>query len=116
LTLLAAAIVCKAIIATDEWPLRLVVGDLMTDPDEDGDDYGIGLMSSLELLALLENQGFLTKDKRIVTVEAWQRHGKIFPKIGRPNTSAFSENAPRFQTINPAIKYLPTERTEHARA
>lgn len=73
ITLLAAAITIKAVIATDEWPLRIVVESLLEDPDDDGDTYEISLMSSLDILALLEQEGKLTQDIRIQTVETWLR-------------------------------------------
>lgn len=73
IALLASAVTIKAVIATDEWPLRLVVESLLEDPDEDGDAYDISLMSSLDILALLEAEGLLTVDARIQTVDAWMR-------------------------------------------
>lgn len=72
ITLLASALAFDAVIATDEWPLRLVVKSLLNDADE-GDDYAIDLMSSLDILELLEQGGLLTREFRIQTVETWVR-------------------------------------------
>lgn len=73
IALLASAVTVKAVIATDEWPLRLVVESLLEDPDDDGDTYEIALMSSLDILALLEAEGLLTVETRVQTVDAWMR-------------------------------------------
>ena len=75
-TLLAAAVETKAVIATDDWPLRLVTQSLLDDPDEDDDTYDIGLMSTLDVLAILEQGGLLTADTRMQTVEGWMRKGE----------------------------------------
>lgn len=77
LELLASAVVFKAVVATDEWPLSLVVRDLMADPD---DDYGLGLMSSLDILYLLEENAKLTRELRIQTCETWQRLNEKLPR------------------------------------
>ncbi len=67
LDLLATTIELKGIMATDEWPLRIVAQDLMEDPDE----YEIGIYHSLELLQLLENYGKLSPENRRKTVRSW---------------------------------------------
>lgn len=72
LELLATAVVLKGIIATDEWPLRLVAEDLMQDPE----DYPIGLFTSLNILHLLEINSKLTADERRKTVRDWIRSGE----------------------------------------
>lgn len=92
LTLLASAVVFRTVIATDEWPLRMVVQDLTADPD---DDYGIELMSSLEVLALFERQGLLTQEARVQTVDSWQRLRESLPKGWQADYERlFSEMAP----------------------
>lgn len=65
--LLATTIVLKGILATDEWPLRLVAKDLMEDPEE----YKIDLYNSLELLYLMEMNGKLNPEERRRTVRSW---------------------------------------------
>lgn len=65
--LLATAVALKCSIATDEWPLRQVALDLMNDPDE----YHIELLSSIELLCILEMDGKITSEQRRDTVKAW---------------------------------------------
>lgn len=67
LELLATTVELKGIMATDEWPLRLVAKDLM----EDQDEYEIGICHSLELLQLLESNGKLTPEDRRKTVRSW---------------------------------------------
>lgn len=66
--LLATAVVVRAAIATDEWPLRKVVEYLGEDEDE---SYKIALMSSIELIALLEQNGKISRAQRIETVQKW---------------------------------------------
>lgn len=70
LELLAASIVLKGVLATDEWPLRHVAQDLM----EDQDECQIGLFDSLELLHLLETNERLRPDERRKTVQSWIRY------------------------------------------
>lgn len=67
LELLATTIIIKGIIATDEWPLRLVATDLMEDPEE----YKIGLLNSLELLHLIQENGKISPEDRRKTVRSW---------------------------------------------
>jgi hypothetical protein len=75
LELLGTAIVLKGIVATDEWPLRLVCEDLMGDPD-----YPIGTMNSLDVLSLLESHGKLSADDRRQTVDSWVRLREKLPR------------------------------------
>lgn len=65
--LLATTIVIKGIMATDEWPLRLVATDLM----EDQEEYKIGLFNSLELLHLIQENGKISPEDRRKTVRSW---------------------------------------------
>lgn len=67
LELLATAIIIKGIIATDEWPLRLIAADLM----EDQEEYKIGLFNSLELLHLIQENGKISPEDRRKTVRSW---------------------------------------------
>ncbi len=67
LDLLCTAAVVGCSIATDEWPLRLVVEDLRKD---DGDFTG-DLYTSLDLLNLFEINGQLTASQRQETVADW---------------------------------------------
>ena len=67
LELLATTIIIKGIIATDEWPLRLVATDLM----EDQEEYKIGLFNSLKLLHLIEEDGKVSPEDRRKTVRSW---------------------------------------------
>lgn len=91
LELLASAVVLRAIVATDEWPLGLVIRDLMQDPD----DYEIELMTSLDILHLLEKNGKLARDIRIQTCDSWIRLGEKMPTDWRKQYKAlFGEPAP----------------------
>lgn len=74
LELLGTAIVLKGVVATDEWPLRLVCADLMEDPD-----YQIGVMNSFDILSLLESHGKLCADDRRQTVDSWVRLREKLP-------------------------------------
>jgi hypothetical protein len=67
-TALATAMELNAILATDEWPLRHVA--------EQYDDEPIPLLSSVELLAVLEADGALTREQRVLTVRAWLKEGQ----------------------------------------
>jgi len=69
LELIATTLTLGGVMATDEWPLRLVAEDLMQEPD----DYKLGLFSSIQLLHLLESHGRLTADQRRETVDLWIR-------------------------------------------
>ena len=68
--LLATVISVRGMLATDEWPLRTVAYDLLEDPNE----YNIGVLSSLDLLHLLEVNGKLTPEDRRTTVDSWVRY------------------------------------------
>lgn len=69
LELLATCVTIKCLLATDEWPLRLVAADLMEDPEE----YEIGILNSLELIHLFELNGLIDAKQRRITVDAWVR-------------------------------------------
>ncbi|MES2040385.1 MAG: hypothetical protein V4495_21405 [Pseudomonadota bacterium] len=79
LDLLATAIVMEAVVATDEWPLRLVVNDLMSVAGE----YEMGLFSSVDMLHLLEVDGKLTPDDRKMTIKSWLRYEEKLPREWR---------------------------------
>lgn len=94
LELLASAVVFRAAVATDEWPLGLIVQDLMQDPE----DYDIGLMTSIDVLHLLEKNGKLTREVRIQTCDSWIRLGEKMPNDWRKLYLAlFGEEAPSAQ-------------------
>lgn len=76
LELLATTIVLRGVMATDEWPLRLVAEDLMQDAAE----YDIGLFNSLDILHLLERNGKLSAHDRKMTVDFWVRDGQKLPR------------------------------------
>lgn len=79
LTLLATAVVLGAVIATDERALQLIVQDLMGDPDE----YPVGVVCSLDVLAMFERANMLTKEQRTTTVDTWLRLGERLPMTWR---------------------------------
>jgi hypothetical protein len=74
LELLATAIALRAAIATDEWPLKLLVEDLTR--DNDADDYGIEVFTSVHMLRILENAGFISPEERVATMRSWLRSGE----------------------------------------
>lgn len=92
LELLATAIEMEALIATDEWPLAFVVDDLMRDPDE---GYRIGIMTSVDILYLLEQAGKLSREERILTVKSWMQNAENLHRDWRSfYRKLFNENAP----------------------
>lgn len=92
LDLLATAIVFESIIATDEWPLRLVVDDLMSVAGE----YNIATFTSLDLLNLFEKSGKLTPDERRSTIKSWLRYDEKLPREWRADYQKyFGELPPR---------------------
>lgn len=78
-SLLASAAVLEAVIATDEWPLTLVIEDLLSVEGE----YEIQVITSLDVLHLLETNGMLTADDRKETVRSWQRCDEKLPRDWR---------------------------------
>ena len=66
--LLATAIALGAVIATDEWPMDVVVRDLLSEPD---DNYQIEVFSSVHVLHLLEEANVITSDDRKATIKSW---------------------------------------------
>lgn len=91
LELLAAAVVFRATVATDEWPLALVARDLM----QDADDYDIELMNSIDILHLLEANGILEREIRIQTCDSWLRLKEKMPNNWQKQYQAlFGEPAP----------------------
>lgn len=68
---LAACLELNAALSTDEWPLRLV--SEMYDYDN-GDP--VRLFSSVELIALLEQEGLIDRETRIRTYADWLKNGE----------------------------------------
>lgn len=68
---LAACLELNAALSTDEWPLRLVAD--MYDYDN-GDS--VQLFSSVELIALLEQEGLINRETRIKTYADWLKNGE----------------------------------------
>jgi hypothetical protein len=80
LQLLATAIEVKALIATDEWPLAVVVDDLMLEPEE---GYQIGILTSIDIIYMLEKVGKLSREDRIGTIKSWLRNDEKLPRDWR---------------------------------
>nr|WP_315473008.1 hypothetical protein [uncultured Undibacterium sp.] len=92
LELLATAIEKEAIIATDEWPLEYVVNDLMAEPDE---GYNIGILTSIDILYLLECANKLSHEDTIKTVRSWMQNDEKLPRAWRQRyKTLFREDAP----------------------
>jgi hypothetical protein len=68
---IAIATDLDAVLATDEWPLRLVAGSVEMD-----DGKRTQLFSSLDLLQLLESEQKISPDDRIAIVKGWVRAGE----------------------------------------
>lgn len=89
--LLATAIVLKAIIATDEWPLQRVIDDLMSVEGE----YEIGVITSVHILKALEQGQYLSRETRIATVKAWVQFNEPLPHNWKAiYKQLFDESAP----------------------
>ncbi len=69
---LAAALELSIAMATDEWPLRHVASAYGF--YDDGSP--VEMLSSVELIALLEKEGLLTKEDRMRTYADWLRFGE----------------------------------------
>lgn len=93
---LAAADVLDASLATDEWPLRYVATALgMGDPGQ--------LLSSVELLHMLETAGSLRREERIQTVRVWIQQAEALQRGWEARYAAlFGEAPPDGQSDNSA--------------
>jgi hypothetical protein len=90
---LAVASDFDAVLATDEWPLRLVATKVERD---DGTEPV--LFSSLDLLLLLEKDGKLARDERVAVVKDWLRVGEKLLSTWRDDYQRlFGEAAPTVQ-------------------
>ncbi|MDE2400189.1 MAG: hypothetical protein KGL90_00800 [Burkholderiales bacterium] len=91
---LTAAIELGAALATDEWPLRLVAGYIQAD---DNGGY-VELLSSVELLHLLEKAGAITKDERVKVYAHWRKSSEALLGDSDARYKAlFGEAAPTAQ-------------------
>ncbi|RAE00986.1 hypothetical protein DN582_17050 [Burkholderia multivorans] len=93
LELLATAAVFEAVIASDEWPLKLIVEDLTSE-----DDYQIEIITSLHVLHMLEQAGCFDASERRNTVTSWLRCDEKLPRAWRElYQQLFGELAPTLQ-------------------
>lgn len=91
---LAAALELKVALATDEWPLRYVVSVYKTHDD----GTPIEMFSSVELIALLEEEGLLNKEERKQTYADWLKFGeKLLRESPQIYRTLFSEEPPSGQ-------------------
>lgn len=90
---LAAAAELNAALATDEWPLRFVAEYYRHD---NGDP--IQLLSSVDLLSLLEAEGLLTREDRRKTYADWLKDGtKLLHGSAKLYEKLFGEKPPTAQ-------------------
>ena len=90
---IAVATDIDAILATDEWPLRLVANSVELD-----DGKKSQLFSTLNLLKLFENANKITRIERIDIVKDWLRSGeKLLKGWENDYQSIFGELAPTVQ-------------------
>ena len=68
----AAAALLNGVLATDEWPLRLVTSRV--DVDDDGNR--LALFSSIDLVHLLEQAGAMTPPQRVDLMRSWKLSGE----------------------------------------
>ncbi|WP_233860213.1 hypothetical protein [Paraburkholderia sp. HD33-4] len=92
--LLATAAVFESVIASDEWPLKFVVDELIGG----GDDYQIEIVTSIHVLHMLETNGHISSDERRSTVRSWLLWDEKLPRGWRDTyLELFKEQAPRLQ-------------------
>lgn len=68
---LAASLELNAALSTDEWPLRLVSELYDYDNGEP-----VELLSSVELIGLLESEGLMSREDRVKTYSDWLKNGE----------------------------------------
>lgn len=68
---LAACLELNAALSTDEWPLRLV--SKLYDYDS---GKPVELLSSVELIGLLEKEGLISREDRVKTYSDWLKNGE----------------------------------------
>jgi rRNA-processing protein FCF1 len=90
-TALVAAIALDAALATDEWPLRLFSGQV--EADDNGNS--VELLSSVELLHLVEKEGLTTRAERISTYRAWVQYGEFCEDASTVYRKLFKEQPPK---------------------
>ena len=91
---LTVAIELGAALATDEWPLRLVADYI--EADDDGGH--VELLSSVELLHLLETADAITKDERVKVYADWRKIGEpLLRDSDSRYLRLFGEDAPTAQ-------------------
>lgn len=90
---LVASIELEAALATDEWPLRLFSAEV------DADDNGgrVELLTSVELLHLVETHGLTTRDERIKTYRDWIRYDELCGDAPKLYLKLFGEGPPTAQ-------------------
>jgi len=92
-TALTIALDLDAILATDEWPLRLVASTMAVD-----DDARAELFSSLDLLWLLEAEEKISREDRKTVVREWLQAGEGLLNTWRDDyRRIFSEGPPTVQ-------------------
>lgn len=92
--LLATAAVVEGVIARDEWPLKLVIDELTRDDD----DYRIEIVTSIDMLYLLETNGQITDEERVATVRSWLLYEEKLPRgWGEIYLRLFGQQPPRLQ-------------------
>jgi hypothetical protein len=90
--LLATGIFLNAIIATDEWPMGLVVADLLSVPE---DNYRIEIFTSIHILHLFENANLISSKERKATIKSWLQNDEKLKKDWRDlYWELFKEGAP----------------------
>lgn len=90
---LAACLELNAVLATDEWPLRLV--SELYDYD---DGKPVELLSSVELIELLERDELISREVRVKTYSDWLKNGeKLLKDSSEIYFRLFKESPPTAQ-------------------
>lgn len=67
---LATAQVLGARLATDEWPLALVAGEISDVP---------AVLTSIAVIHMMELDGKISREQRVAVVSSWVKHGEKLP-------------------------------------
>lgn len=82
---LGAAQAINAVLATDEWPLALVAGEVSDVP---------AVWTSLTIIHLMEADGKISREQRVQVVADWLKHGEKLPQEWRVQYRALFNEAP----------------------
>ncbi|MCY1234583.1 hypothetical protein D9M72_471680 [compost metagenome] len=93
----ATAVQVNGMLATDEWPLRMAT--CYVDADDDGNK--LPLLSTIELVHLLEQAGELSSAQRVDLMRSWRMSGEMLHRdADEEYRRLFNEEPPNAQADN----------------